>query len=153
MIRSAADDDQTSRGAPVIFYQFDREEFIGSWGSHLGLDVELPGPIHSTLNGVMEEVQARIAVECEMEPRYQRRADQFLTYRDTGSNQRIFSCVVADRTQSSGIGGVLARPLALLNLLLKQSVNPGSGQGPSDSETQIAMDRRVGVNAVVDAAR
>ncbi|GAB3527369.1 hypothetical protein GCM10027402_27740 [Arthrobacter monumenti] len=83
---------------PVIYYQFDREEFIGSWGSHLDLDVELPGPIHGTINGLIEEVRTTLAADCEMEPRYQQRADRFLTYRDTGSNQRIFSRVVAGVT-------------------------------------------------------
>ena len=28
---------------PVLYYQFDQEHFLGRWGSHLDLDVELPG--------------------------------------------------------------------------------------------------------------
>lgn len=83
---------------PVIYYQFDQDEFIGSWGSHLDLEAELPGPIHSTLSGLIEELQDRIAAECEMASVFKQRADRFLTYRDTGSNERIFSRVVAEGT-------------------------------------------------------
>ena len=35
---------------PVAYYQFDRPRFLGSRGSHLDLDSELPGPIAFNAN-------------------------------------------------------------------------------------------------------
>lgn len=80
---------------PVIYYQFDRDQFIGSWGSHLDLDNDLPGPVQSSSESLLAEVRERIDAGYEMQPVYKSRAARFLAYKDTRNNERIFEQVIA----------------------------------------------------------
>ncbi len=43
---------------PILYYQFDQEHFLGRWGSHLDLDVELPGPIVFTVEDLIDRIEA-----------------------------------------------------------------------------------------------
>src|SRR6185437_10026836 len=63
---------------PVLYYQFDQERFLGRWGSHLDLDVELPGPIIFTVDDLIGRIEQTVADGLQMDPMYQRRADRFL---------------------------------------------------------------------------
>lgn len=75
---------------PVIYFQFDRNRFLGPSGSHLDLDVELPGRIVSSHDELIDAVAARLDDDSRMEPEYAQRADRFLTYRDRHNCDRIF---------------------------------------------------------------
>jgi CDP-glycerol glycerophosphotransferase len=75
---------------PVLYYQFDQQQFLGPQGSHLDLDAELPGPILYSADEVLSELEAAAQRGFVMPDRYVRRADRFLTHRDTGSSERIF---------------------------------------------------------------
>jgi CDP-glycerol glycerophosphotransferase len=75
---------------PVLYYQFDQQRFLGKEGSHLDLEAELPGPILYSADEVLTELERSGAAGFVMPERYVRRADRFLTHRDTGSSERIF---------------------------------------------------------------
>src|SRR5699024_10967643 len=75
---------------PVLYYQFDRQRFIGKRPSHLYLDNELPGEIafaHEQLIGKLEDYAKS---NFEMKEAYKLRSNKFIQYRDQKSSQRIF---------------------------------------------------------------
>lgn len=78
---------------PIVYFQFDREMFLGQRGSHLDLDEELPGPIVRTATGVIDELEARVADGFTMSPDYIRRAERFIAHHDRNNSYRIFKAV------------------------------------------------------------
>lgn len=78
---------------PVIYYQFDREKFLGKDPSHLNLDQDLPGSIVLNQEDLFETLnlygQSHFAISEESK----KRAKKFLTYRDRQTNERIFQAV------------------------------------------------------------
>ncbi|MCG2622253.1 CDP-glycerol glycerophosphotransferase family protein [Arthrobacter sp. I2-34] len=88
---------------PVLYYQFDRERFLGPEGSHLDLDTELPGRIAFDRNRLLDLLREALAAGCTMPPEYQRRARRFLKYRDRDNCRRIFDAVLGARPAASGL--------------------------------------------------
>jgi CDP-glycerol glycerophosphotransferase len=78
---------------PVLYYQFDRERFLGPRGSHLDLDVELPGRIAFDRGRLLSYLEESLDVGCAMPEEYVLRARRFLKYRDQENCQRIFEAV------------------------------------------------------------
>ncbi|SES88632.1 CDP-glycerol glycerophosphotransferase [Oceanobacillus limi] len=79
---------------PVIYYQFDRERFIGKRPSHLDLDQDLPGEIGFEQEEILDLVQKYATNEFAMKEEYRKRADKFIAHRDRNSSERIFQVVV-----------------------------------------------------------
>ena len=75
---------------PVAYYQFDRQQFLGPRGSHLDLDLELPGPIGYSAEDVLTEIERAADRDFVMDSEFVRRADRFITHRDQHSCDRIF---------------------------------------------------------------
>ncbi|WP_051591207.1 CDP-glycerol glycerophosphotransferase family protein [Bacillus sp. UNC438CL73TsuS30] len=75
---------------PIIYYQFDRDRFIGKQPSHLDLDNDLPGDIVYDLDEVLNCVEKYARTDFEMEPEYKKRAGKFLKYHDLNSCKRIY---------------------------------------------------------------
>ena len=75
---------------PVLYYQFDQQRFLGPHGlaPRPGRRAARPDPVHAdeVLDRAGDARRRRFA----MPDRYLRRADRFLTHRDTGSSERIF---------------------------------------------------------------
>src|SRR5699024_1260827 len=78
---------------PVVYYQFDRERVLKD-GSHLDLEVDLPGPVYRSSQNVLEYVESRLVSDSAMEERYVDRANKFSDYRDTNNSERIFQHVM-----------------------------------------------------------
>jgi CDP-glycerol glycerophosphotransferase (TagB/SpsB family) len=78
---------------PVIYYQFDRQKFLGKYPSHLDLDDELPGDIVFDSNSLIDSLFKIGESNFKMEPIYQEKADAFIKYRDGLSNKRIFDAI------------------------------------------------------------
>ncbi|KRN93710.1 CDP-glycerol glycerophosphotransferase family protein [Pediococcus stilesii] len=79
---------------PVLYYQFDRNRFLGKYPSHLDLDNELPGPIVDNLDNLFNELNNSAANNFSMEPEYVTKADSFIANRDTHSSERIYKAIV-----------------------------------------------------------
>ncbi|GAA4347330.1 CDP-glycerol glycerophosphotransferase family protein [Angustibacter luteus] len=75
---------------PVVYYQFDQEQFLGPRGSHLDLDAELPGPIVFQAQPLLDQVAASAAGDFVMAPEFVQRSERFLTHRDRNNSARIF---------------------------------------------------------------
>ncbi len=76
---------------PVIYYQFDREKFLGKDPSHLNLDQDLPGSIVLNQEDLFETLnlygQSHFAISEESK----KRAKKFLTYRDRQKQTKGYS--------------------------------------------------------------
>ncbi|GGI43422.1 CDP-glycerol glycerophosphotransferase family protein [Mammaliicoccus stepanovicii] len=77
-------------GKPVIYYQFDRDLFLGSLPSHLNMDEELPGRIVDSVEGVLEAAQYYVDHSFENEQSIINRTNRFIAYKDTDNSKRIY---------------------------------------------------------------
>lgn len=88
---------------PIIYYQFDRDRFIGKKGSHLDLDNDLPGDIVFEINALLREVKYYVDNDLKMKEKNKLRANKFIKYRDQSSSERIFK-VIQNNTVKTKIG-------------------------------------------------
>ncbi len=79
---------------PVIYFQFDREAFIGPQGSHIDLDAELPGVVCRDAGQVLAALGELAAHGFEQSPELRARADRFLDHRDTKNSERVYEAVL-----------------------------------------------------------
>jgi CDP-glycerol glycerophosphotransferase len=78
---------------PVIYFQFDRNRFIGRNGSHIDLDAELPGYIAFDSSRVIARL-SDLAKHGFAQPQdFRVRAQKFLDHKDTQNSQRVFDAV------------------------------------------------------------
>lgn len=78
---------------PIIYYQFDRERFIGKRGSHLDLNNDLPGDIVFELNQLIEKVKNYAENNFQMKEENKQKAAKFIKYKDQNSCERIFQAI------------------------------------------------------------
>lgn len=79
---------------PVLYYQFDRNRFLGKYPSHLDLDNELPGPIVDSLDAIFKELNMAGENNFVMSSEFIKKADAFIANRDTLSSERIYNAVL-----------------------------------------------------------
>ncbi|WP_404932427.1 CDP-glycerol glycerophosphotransferase family protein [Pediococcus acidilactici] len=79
---------------PVLYYQFDRNRFLGKYPSHLDLDGELPGPIVDNLDDIFRELDKAGEHNFAMAEEFIKKADSFIAYRDTNSCERIYNAIL-----------------------------------------------------------
>jgi CDP-glycerol glycerophosphotransferase len=85
---------------PIIYYQFDRERFIGKYPSHLDLDNDLPGDIVYRLEDILQLVEKYADANFKMKEEHKKRAAKFLKYKDLLSCKRIFEKTLKIRRKS-----------------------------------------------------
>ncbi|WP_066065371.1 CDP-glycerol glycerophosphotransferase family protein [Neobacillus soli] len=85
---------------PIIYYQFDRQRFIGKQPSHLNLDNDLPGDIVYTIGDLLNSVEKYAQSDFVMEQEYKKRAGKFLKYHDLDSCKRIYEKTLKIRKKS-----------------------------------------------------
>lgn len=79
---------------PVLYFQFDRERFLGAEGSHLDLDAELPGVVTTSLDGARKALRdMKGSAPLRSTPLIQARARRFFPAMDRGSNERIVATI------------------------------------------------------------
>lgn len=78
---------------PIIYYQFDRNRFIGERPSHLDLDNDLPGEICFDFDDVIKMVEEYPLNNFIMKDKYKKRANKFIKYRDQQSCERIYEVI------------------------------------------------------------
>lgn len=76
---------------PVVFYQFDPNEFDTP---HADPFTELPGPVVPDEPSVLNHLFHIFSNSAEIEPNYAKRADRFLKVRDTNNRERIVSAIL-----------------------------------------------------------
>lgn len=74
---------------PVVYFQFDRNRFLGKQGSFIDLDKNLPGKITFTYENLLEQVFNIIDNNYIVDEDVKKRTNQFLAYKDLNNSQRI----------------------------------------------------------------
>lgn len=82
---------------PVVYFQFDREAFLGKRGSHLDLDVDLPGAVVVTVEAAISAVKERARSGFTQKAEDGVLADSYFPMRDRHSNDRIYAAALAAR--------------------------------------------------------
>ncbi|WP_278235153.1 CDP-glycerol glycerophosphotransferase family protein [Isoptericola sp. AK164] len=82
---------------PTFYFQFDRDRFFGSGGSHLDLDAELPGPVLYDEDALASAVATASAEGFPLEPTYRERALRVFPAHDRRSTYRAYRSVRAAR--------------------------------------------------------
>lgn len=80
---------------PVIYFQFDRQRFLGKYPSHLDLDHSLPGVIREDHNEVISEIRRSMEQGFTMSEHYKQLANKFVKYRDINSSERIYKAILS----------------------------------------------------------
>ncbi|MDT2807394.1 CDP-glycerol glycerophosphotransferase family protein [Vagococcus lutrae] len=78
---------------PVLYYQFDRDRFLGRYPSHLDLDNELPGFISSSDDAIIAKLKYFIDNNGQNDSEYWEKAQVFFAFNDRNSSQRIYEQV------------------------------------------------------------
>lgn len=75
---------------PVVYYQFDANRFPQP---HAEPMTEFPGPVVNNVVSVVQSLDIAFANNGRMTEEYRRRADRFITHRDTRNCERIFEAI------------------------------------------------------------
>lgn len=82
---------------PVVYFQFDRHRFLGARGSHLDLDLVLPGTVAFSESEVVAALRDIADAGGRVSDAIYERATRFFPMMDRRSNDRVFDAVVAAR--------------------------------------------------------
>jgi len=86
-------------GRPVHYFQFDARRFIGPVGSHLDLAKELPGPISTTVDDLIADLEATASRDFAMLPSYKERAAVFLKPTEQSYSEDIYQTILDYKQQ------------------------------------------------------
>ncbi|SCT50020.1 CDP-glycerol:poly(glycerophosphate) glycerophosphotransferase [Staphylococcus cohnii subsp. cohnii] len=75
---------------PVLYYQFDKGKFLGKQPSHLDIENELPGTIVNNQQDLEKQLKKMIINNYQIDKNVEKKANQFIKYRDQYNSQRIF---------------------------------------------------------------
>lgn len=75
---------------PILYYQFDKQRYIGKKGSHLDLERDLPGDIIYEEDTLIQLIDGYAKRNFLMSNENKNKASKFLTYKDKQSSERIF---------------------------------------------------------------
>jgi hypothetical protein len=79
---------------PVLYYQFDQNEFYQSRGGFFAdPNTELPGKTVTTRDDLFRELRDVICRGWQMAPEVERRISNFFTYRDANNCQRVYEAI------------------------------------------------------------
>ncbi len=97
---------------PIIYYQFDRNRFIGKRPSHLDLDKDLPGSIVKDSSQLLETLNMYGDLDFRMLPENRIKANKFIKYRDLHSSERIYNVIETTEVKKPIIEQYANKPLA-----------------------------------------
>lgn len=86
---------------PIIYYQFDRDRFIGKLGSHLDLDNDLPGDIVYENEAVLDCIEYYANNDFTAKEENIIRSNKFLKFRDRKANERIYEVIHQHHAKST----------------------------------------------------
>lgn len=78
---------------PIIYFQFDRDRFIGKRGSHLDLNNELPGDIVFDISEIIPITKQYAQSNFKMKQENKVKASKFIKYKDLNSSERIYRAI------------------------------------------------------------
>jgi CDP-ribitol ribitolphosphotransferase len=100
---------------PVVYFQFDREEFLAArGGGFLEMENDLPGPVVRTTQKLETEIEKIIASDWMMDDASKDKLHLFFDNRDTNNSSRIFN-VIDDRLRSQSLQSEFSSRLTSVN--------------------------------------
>lgn len=85
---------------PVIYYQFDKEQFLGKFPSHLNIEDELPGIIVKNAEDLDKQINKIIKQDYKVDQNIKLRVQRFCKYPDQFNNERIYKSIINFRKQN-----------------------------------------------------
>lgn len=81
---------------PVIFAQFDEEEFYGKhWvRGYFSYDKDGMGPVARDYESTVKELIRILENDCNMEEKYKKRVEKFFAYTDKNNSQRVYKAIL-----------------------------------------------------------
>ena len=81
---------------PVLYYQFDRDEFFNNHyeRGYFDYDRDGFGPVYSNVNEVVDYMCVMIKFDFMTEKKYINKSDRFFKYRDCDNSERIFQQII-----------------------------------------------------------
>lgn len=98
---------------PLVYFQYDRNRFIGRLRSHLDLDNDLPGEIEFDLDGVLSQVEFYAKNNFQVKQEFIDKSNKFLKYRDRNSSQRIYNVIEQYVPMDSSKQQIVESPLMI----------------------------------------
>jgi len=86
-------------GKPVLFYQFDQEEYLSRKGSYVDFNRELFGEVFYQCDSLICGVEKYIINNFTELPEYAEKRDLYFNYRDTCNCQRIFDTITSEKSK------------------------------------------------------
>lgn len=82
-------------GTPVIYARFDREEFESRHAAPSWFSFERDGfgPVATTVDGTLDELEALLTRGCTPDPRFAGRAAEVFAHRDQGNSRRVVATI------------------------------------------------------------
>lgn len=80
---------------PVLFFQFDRDEY---WKKHLArgyVDEDSFGPVSTTVDALLDELERYLQSGMHLDPVYEQHVDTFFPLHDTHNCERVFNALMS----------------------------------------------------------
>ena len=87
-------------GKPVIYYQFDKDHFLGKEPSHINVEEELPGLIVNNQNDLEAQLTRIIANDYTIDESVNIKAQRFNNFNDRHNSARIYTEVTQFKTKN-----------------------------------------------------
>ena len=84
-------------GKPVLFYQFDQEEYLSREGSYIDFKSELFGEVFEECDSLIDSMDKHIINNFAELPEYTKKRNLFFKYRDTYNCNRIFKTITSSQ--------------------------------------------------------
>ncbi|MFD2253338.1 CDP-glycerol glycerophosphotransferase family protein [Lactococcus formosensis subsp. bovis] len=78
---------------PVIFYQFDQEDYLVSEGTYMDYETELFGDVVFDVEALIQSIREVITNNFEIEDKYKEMRSDYFTYIDQNNSERIYEVV------------------------------------------------------------
>ena len=93
--------DMASINRPVIYFQFDQEDFLSARdGTSLHYDRDLPGPVLHTAEEVVRELEEAAMRGFTQKEMHQERTKTFFTHADSNNSRRVYEAIKARLAES-----------------------------------------------------
>lgn len=87
---------------PVMFYQFDLEDYLKYRGSYVNMKNDLLGPTATTSEDLIALIKEYIKKDFKAEPRYKMKSKKYYKYLDRNNSERIYNEILSLKEEQKG---------------------------------------------------
>ncbi len=93
-------------GRPVLFYQFDQEEYLARRGSYINFDNELFGEVFKESETLIPAIENYVVRNFAELPEFAEKRGFYFKFRDTNNCKRIFDVIISYNKSRHGCSGL-----------------------------------------------